>query len=96
MEEKTWQRRERMAREMQLRQLEVAVADMNATLALAKVEIHIRHGHPRRAIKAGRYMIEAADGYHRAGMGRRAEAMSRLAEKCRRAWLAHEAAEGFK
>ncbi|MFM7136266.1 MAG: hypothetical protein ACKO1M_04235 [Planctomycetota bacterium] len=74
----------------------VALADLLASLALAFLEIGQRHGRPRLARRAGGLMVKAVGYYLEAGMGRKAAAVTRLAERCRLAWLRHEAGEGWR
>jgi hypothetical protein len=85
----------RRARERAWRPLWVALGDILTQLGLAYLELGIRLGRPQMARRAGGLFIKAVDYYGRAGLGRKAAAVNRLIERCRLAWLRHEAAEGF-
>ncbi len=91
-----WRRRELLQEGLEARQLAIALGDMMASCGLANLEIGQRGHKPRQAYRAGGYLVKAADYYLMAGMGRKAAAVSRLVELCRRAWLRHEAGEGFR
>ena len=61
---------------------------------------HLRHGcrigQPHFARRAGGLLVQATAIFQEAGMGRKAAAVSRLAERCRRHWELFEAREGCR
>lgn len=85
----------RRALERRWRAVWVALGDALAQLGLAYLEIGQRLGRARMARRAGGILVKAAGYYLEAGLGRKAASINRLIERCRRAWLRHEAAEGF-
>lgn len=85
----------RRARERRWRPVWIAIGDMLAQLGLTYLEIGQRLGRPQMARRAGGLLVKAAAHYLEAGLGQKARAIGRLVERCRRAWLRHEAAEGF-
>ena len=74
----------------------LTIADLMSLLALTQLELGQRLRQPEIARKAGRSLIQAYDHYKRAGLGRKAVAVARLLERCRRAWNRHEELEGFR
>jgi hypothetical protein len=92
----SWERREIVREAIEARQTLIAVGRCLLTCGLAVIEINIKIGRPRKAYRGGGYLIKAADFYRRAGLGRKAEAIGRLLERCRRAWLRYEESEGFR
>jgi hypothetical protein len=85
----------RRARERRWRPLSITLGDLFTDLGLAYLEIGQRLGRPQMARRAGGLLVKAAAHYLEAGLGQKARAIGRLVERCRRAWLRHEAAEGF-
>jgi hypothetical protein len=91
-----WERREIVREAIEARETLIALGGMMLELGLALLEIHVRDGRPRGAYRAAGRLIAAADFYRRAGLGRKAEAIGRLIERCRRAWIRWEESQGFK
>jgi hypothetical protein len=83
------------ALERKWRPVWVSLGDLFANLGLAYLEIGQRLGRPGLARRAGGILVKALSFYLEAGLGRKAAAINRLIERSRRAWLRHEAAEGF-
>ena len=83
------------ALERKWRPVWVSLGDLFANLGLAYLEIGQRLGRPGLARRAGGILVKALAYYLEAGLGRKAAAINRLIERSRRAWLRHEAAEGF-
>jgi hypothetical protein len=83
------------ARRRKWRPLWVSLGDLFANLGLAYLEIGQRLRRPGMARRAGGILVKAVAYYLEAGLGRKAAAINRLIDRSRRAWLRHEAAEGF-
>jgi len=91
-----WERREIVREAIEARETLIAVGRCLLTCGLAVIELNLRIGRPRKAYRGGGYLIKAADFYRRAEMTRKAEAIGRLVERCRRAWIRYEESEGFR
>jgi hypothetical protein len=92
----TEERREMLRGAIESRQTLISLGLAMTVAGLAHLEIGQRIGNPRLAYRAGRLLIKAVDFYRRAELGRKAEAIGRLIERCRRAWIRWEESQGFK
>lgn len=91
-----WERVEVVRDYAETRNTLIAVAQLQTVLGLALLEIGQRIGRPRMARRAAGQLVQACDLWRRAGLGRKAVAVARLLERCRRAWNRYEELEGFR